>query len=121
MPAKATAGSAPERRRGQPVDEQVDHELGALRLGLRVVGLAEQDLQHPGRDVGQHEPGADGVGGLPSWNVHLGAGVAAPDRADADDGEDLRAGLAGRTGPVRPETAPMPPTGSLAGPLPIPW
>ena len=36
---------------GQPVEQQVDLELGALGLGLRVVGLAEQDVQHPRRHV----------------------------------------------------------------------
>ena len=37
MPAKATAGSTPDSQRGQPVEQEVDLELRAGRLGVRVL------------------------------------------------------------------------------------
>ena len=61
MPAKATSRVDAGLQPRQPVEQEVDLELRARRLGLGVLALAEQDPQHPGRDVGQHVPGGDGV------------------------------------------------------------
>ena len=78
----------------QPVQQQVDLQLRALGLRLRVVRLAHQDVQHPRRDVGQDEPGRDRVRAPSLVPGDLGRVLAGADRAHAGVEPDLGTGPA---------------------------
>ena len=82
----------------QPVEQQVDLELGALGLRLRVVGLAQQDVQHPGRHVREHERRLDGGRAARGVEVDLVEVVAGPDRRDTGADADLGPGRRSRPG-----------------------
>ncbi len=96
MPANAIARVEARLELGQPVEQQVDLELRALRLGAGLLALAHQDPQHPGRDVRQHVARRDGVNSLPVVPGDLGTVVAGPDLGDSGGGDDLGAGFGGR-------------------------
>ncbi len=99
MPAKATAGSAPDLQPRQPVEQEVDLELGAGGLGRRVRVLAEQDPQHPRSDPGQHPAAGDAAGGGAVVPRDLGPVPVGADGADPGAGDDLgprRGGAAGQ-------------------------
>ncbi len=100
-------GRCPDLSRGQPVEQEVDLELGALGLGLRVVGLAQQDVQHPRARRSRARTLASTVAGPPAVSKSTSFSVVAgPDRGDAGADPDLRARPRRPPGPARRSARP---------------
>ena len=102
----------------EPVDEQVDHQLGAVRLGLRVVGSPSRICSTQGATSASANRAPTVWDCWPSWKV-TSAPSSPPRIALTPTSVRISAPASVAHRASAPETAPRPPTGSspVADPL----